>query len=100
MSRPRYSPPARDDLRDIARHYAEVNRTYGVSLVESIRNQCRQLARFPGMGRPRDDLKPGLRSFALGQYLIFFMPTDDGVAIVRVLHGARDITPAMFDFIP
>jgi toxin ParE1/3/4 len=42
------------------------------------------------MGRVRDELLPGLRSFAMPPYVIFYEVIDDGVAIVRVLHGARD----------
>jgi toxin ParE1/3/4 len=43
------------------------------------------------MGRRREELAPGLRSFAMGLYLIFYMPMTNGVDIVRVLHGFRDI---------
>ena len=43
------------------------------------------------MGRARDELAPGLRSFPIGRYVIFYEPLPDGVAIARVLHGARDI---------
>jgi toxin ParE1/3/4 len=24
-------------------------------------------------------------------YIIFYLPTDDGIEVVRVLHGARDV---------
>jgi toxin ParE1/3/4 len=43
------------------------------------------------MGRERNELVPGLRSFPIGRYMIFYEPLPDGVVIVRVLHGARDI---------
>jgi toxin ParE1/3/4 len=43
------------------------------------------------MGRRRDELAPGLRSFPAGRYVIFYLPLTDGVDIVRVLHGSRDI---------
>jgi plasmid stabilization system protein ParE len=40
-----------------------------------------------------------LRSFAVGNYVIFYQPLagSDGVEIVRVIEGHRDITPAMFE---
>jgi toxin ParE1/3/4 len=34
---------------------------------------------------------PALRSLSVGNYLIFYRPLADGIEIVRVLHGARDI---------
>jgi len=43
------------------------------------------------MGRARDELEVGLRSFPVGRYAIFYLPIPDGVEIVRVLHGARDL---------
>jgi toxin ParE1/3/4 len=43
------------------------------------------------MGRSRLELAPDLRSFPVGQYVIFYLPLPKGVEIVRVLHGARDI---------
>jgi toxin ParE1/3/4 len=43
------------------------------------------------MGRARDALAPGVRSFAFGKYIVFFSPLPDGIDLVRVLHGARDI---------
>ncbi len=49
------------------------------------------LSTQPMMGRSRDELAPGIRSFAFGRYLIFFESLPDGIDVVRVLHGSRDI---------
>ena len=43
------------------------------------------------MGRSRDELARGLRSFAFERYVVFFLPMPDGLDIVRVLHASRDI---------
>ena len=43
------------------------------------------------MGRARPELAADLRSFPVGNYIIFYRPIEDGVEIVRVLSGARDI---------
>ncbi|MGZ8955554.1 MAG: type II toxin-antitoxin system RelE/ParE family toxin [Methylovulum sp.] len=45
---------------------------------------------FAKIATPRE-LKAGLRSQTVGNYLIFYFPLEDGVDIVRVLHGSRDI---------
>jgi toxin ParE1/3/4 len=49
------------------------------------------LADFPQIGTRRDELKAGLRSQPVGNYLIFYFPLEDGIDIVRVLHGSRDV---------
>lgn len=41
----------------------------------------------PLMGRSRDELALGIRSFAFGRYVVFFEPLPDGIDVVRVLHG-------------
>jgi len=34
---------------------------------------------------------PALRSLPVGNYLVFYLPLDDGIEVVRVLHGSREI---------
>ncbi|HEV8377467.1 MAG TPA: type II toxin-antitoxin system RelE/ParE family toxin [Tepidisphaeraceae bacterium] len=48
------------------------------------------IARTPGIGTDRNSLRRGVRSYAFGNYLIFFKATKSGVSILRVIHGARD----------
>lgn len=43
------------------------------------------------MGRLKDELAPFLRSFLVKNYLIFYRPIDQGIEIVRILHGLQDI---------
>ena len=47
------------------------------------------LAEWPMMGRPRDDLRRGLRSHPVGDYLIFYRVRRREVIIQRVLHARR-----------
>jgi toxin ParE1/3/4 len=43
------------------------------------------------LGRSRDQLALGMRSFPVGNYLIFYLPIKNGIVIVRVLSGYRDL---------
>jgi len=49
------------------------------------------LAQNPYIGRIRDELLPELRSFPFRNYLIFYCPLTNGIEVVRVLYGRRDI---------
>jgi toxin ParE1/3/4 len=57
----------------------------------------KNLARMPGMGRPRrfsGKTLGELRSFRVkgfDNYLIFYRPISDGIEVLHILHGARDI---------
>jgi toxin ParE1/3/4 len=59
--------------------------------IERMHQAFERLAQFPLMGRERSELAPHLRSFPSGSYVIFYRRLDDGIEIIRVLHGARDI---------
>jgi plasmid stabilization system protein ParE len=44
------------------------------------------------MGRVRDaDLRPGLRSFAVGEYVIIYRIEIETVVLLRVMRGSRNI---------
>lgn len=54
------------------------------------------LAKHPHLGRSRDhDLRPGLRSFPVGHYVILYAVEGTDILILRVLRGSRQIE-AMF----
>jgi toxin ParE1/3/4 len=48
------------------------------------------LARNPGVGAACDDIKPGLRRFPWKAHVIYYRIVEDGVRIVRVLHGRQE----------
>jgi len=47
---------------------------------------------MPLIGRKRENIQRGLRSFGHGSYLIFYRPRTDGAVIFRVVHARRDLT--------
>ncbi len=53
---------------------------------------CQQgLASNPRLVPARDEMSPGLRSLVFESYVIFYHPIPNGVEVVRVLHGMRDL---------
>ncbi len=45
----------------------------------------------PYIGRRRDQLRSGYRSFPVSEYLIFYRVSKPGVQIMHVVHGRRDL---------
>lgn len=84
------------DLVEIAFLIAEENPTAAHRWLDIIDEKCQLLARTPELGRKRADLAPELRGLPVGNYVIFYRPVHDGIQVVRVLHGARDI-PSLFE---
>lgn len=85
------SPPAQADLVGIWRFIAEDSEAHADAFIDAVKDKFHILAQNPQMGRVRDELAGCLRSFVFGRYVIFYMPLEDGVDIIRVLHGARDL---------
>lgn len=56
-----------------------------------------KLAHLGHGGVSREAVSPGLRLTVFGNYCIYFRLTDDETIVVRILHGARDISPLSFD---
>jgi toxin ParE1/3/4 len=60
--------------------------------IRLLRDKSVELAGLPRhMGRPRYDLKPGIRSFAFRGNIIMFRYVDDRFEVVSILEGHRDI---------
>lgn len=91
MNRCVVTGPAKQDLKEISGYIARFNRIAARRLQERIKHQCKQLAEFPNMGRNRDDVLSGLRSFPIEDYLIFYRQIANGVEIVRIVSGYRDL---------
>jgi plasmid stabilization system protein ParE len=91
----RLSPEAEAELDgiwiSIARESGSVD--IATRVVEGITERFWLLARFPYMGRRRDeDLRPGLRSFPADDYVIIHRIAEGGVVLIlHVVHGRRDI---------
>jgi len=65
-------------------------------LIDSITERFFMLACHPHVGRPRDDdLRPGLRSFPVGRYVIIYRVESEDVLILHVIAAARDIEPLL-----
>ena len=91
MPQIRKRPQAEADLEDIWWQIAQENPDAADRLLDSIDERCTTLAHFPSLGTSRDALLPNLRSLPVGNYLVFYLPVADGIEVVRVLSGMRDI---------
>lgn len=91
MIRFRLSRQAEQDLEDIWFYLVKQDELLADKQIAKILDRFPMLSQFPDMGRQRDDLLTGLRSFSIKPYIIFYAKIADGIEIVRVLHQSRDI---------
>ncbi len=80
-----------EDLIEIWLYIAQDNPPAADRVLDDMEQRFIMLADNPQMGRYRPDIAPELRYFISGKYLILYGALTDGVQIVRVIHGARDL---------
>ncbi len=66
-------------------------------IILEIEKVIEHLETFPYMGRTRDELRIGLRSLVIRQYVIFYVVWQETAIVLRVLHGSRDIEAVFQD---
>lgn len=91
------TPESRRDYVEIWSYISVRDLAAAERLVRRFDATLEVIASAPNMGRKVEELAANLRSFPVGSYLIFYRPLDDGMELIRVLHGARDIIPEYFD---
>jgi toxin ParE1/3/4 len=85
----RLTPRAETDIEAIARHIADDNPSAALRWLDELERHLGNLGAMPGIGTPRPEVRPDLRLFAVGSYLILHRVVGDAVEVVRVVHGAR-----------
>ena len=97
MPRIRFTNLAESDLLELWLTIAEENLVAADESLDTVQATAALLATQPEMGRVRPELSSGLRSFPTRTpYIIFYLPEEDGLLVVRVLHHARDIDAEYF----
>ena len=96
MKSHRVSDSARMDLDGIWDYIAQDDPETADRFVRLLLAKFVVLATMPQLERRREEFAPGLRSFPVGKCVIFYRSAENGVVIIRVLHGARDL-PSLFE---
>ena len=84
---------AEDSLLEIGRYIIErtQSRQRGLDVINRIEQKCEHYAQFPLSGTSREDIGAGLRCFRVDKFLVIYRPQEDGIAIILVTHGHRDL---------
>ena len=96
----RLLPGAGLDLDDIWTYVARASGSIEIAnrLIDAITDHCWLLGQHPQIGRCRDhDLRPGLRSFPVGEYVIIYRVEGDEALVLHVIRGSRDFEGLMKD---
>ena len=95
MRRIERRPRARFDLITVYNYIADRGGDVRAErYLRRLNDTIEYLAQQPLMGKPRPEVEEGIRSFACEQHVIFYVPLEDGLDVVRVIHAAMDLESA------
>lgn len=81
---------SREDALDIWAYVARDNPRAATKLLRLFDETLRRLAESPGIGAAQDKYRAGLRSFPIGNYVLFYEAIAEGIRVIRILHAARN----------
>lgn len=88
----RYTLQAREDLLDIWLYLAgHVSQAIADQMFDAIEKACHELARYPELAQRRPEIAEDARALVIERWLALYRITENGVQIVRILDGARDL---------
>jgi plasmid stabilization system protein ParE len=77
-------------LAEIWAYIAQDKRKAADRFMAEFKKKFDLLTKFPEIGAHRDQLAESLRGLSYGRYMIYYIPTETEIVIVRVLHAGRD----------
>jgi toxin ParE1/3/4 len=98
MARVIHSPRAKADVTDVLRYTkGRWGKAKAIEYRELIRDALSAIAKYPGCGKSRSEVRPGVFSYHIKQpgrnarHVVFYRLRADGVVeFLRLLHDAMD----------
>lgn len=91
MTRVRYANLARQDLLELWLTIARQNPQSADRIYDRIEASCNRLADHPQLGPARPEIGEKARVLIVDRWLALYRLTPDGVQVVRIIDGVRDL---------
>jgi toxin ParE1/3/4 len=89
----RLTADAEHDLRSILRYSERTwNEHQRNAYGQRIDDALQRLAQFPELGRSREDIGSGWRSYPVGEHTIYYQTDETSVTVFRILHRKMDVS--------
>lgn len=97
MKRCLVSDPTQRDLRECALYIGQDNAPAAIRFLDVAEKTFKRLAALPGSGTPYEAISQAFHGVrwalvrGFEKHIIFYVQAPEGIKIVRVIHGSRDI---------
>jgi toxin ParE1/3/4 len=85
------------DLNQIADYFAAYSLEVGGRFFTTFDRKCKQLVMFPNSGKNYSAIRSDLRVINLENHIIFYRVLDNGIEVLRVLSGRRNLSSLFED---
>jgi toxin ParE1/3/4 len=93
VSTVRFTRHAREDLLDIWLYIApRSSDTVADQVYDRIEQTCQLLKHNPQLGPARPEIAEDARALVIGRWIALYRLMKDGVQVVRIVDGVRDLT--------
>ena len=92
MKQVRFSADANRELQEIVQYLYERNPLAAHRFLDLVDQRCGLLVEHPLIGRLRPELGQDIRSYAAGNYLIFYVSNTEGIDVYHITYGGRDLS--------
>jgi toxin ParE1/3/4 len=96
MARFTRSEQAEQDLEEILDYLDGQSTQAADRFARKLKEGCQLHAVYRQIGASAEEFAPNLRYFTVWNYAVFYRPITDGIEIIRIIHGARDL-PRFFE---
>ena len=80
------------DLDDIWDYIAQDSSLQADKMQDRIFAACQKVANNTELGRPRSELRSGLRSFLAKPYILFYtIESEEAITVRRIIYYSRDL---------
>jgi toxin ParE1/3/4 len=83
--------------RGVEQYLLDRNDDAGRRFIDAVQKTLKNLVGMPGVGSPKNFADPRLadvrswRVQGFANYLIYYLALDDGIDVLAILHGMRDV---------
>jgi toxin ParE1/3/4 len=82
------------DCAEIWHYIALDNPAAATRLIQLFDQKIATLSEFPRIGASREEVRSGVRSLPVRNYVLYYRAGESKLTLLRVLHGARNVQKA------
>ena len=88
-----WTPSAEQDLESIFLYIGREQRSpaAAAAVIRAVVDKADTYAAEPLLAAVRPEFGFDIRSFHVHRYVIFYRSVDEGIEVIRVIHGSRDV---------